>query len=319
MACRICGAEEICERVTAREMMFGSREEFDYFRCASCGTLQIAEIPDDLGRSYESSVYYSFNNYTPDPLWKNLLKRWAAVGLVGNPSAYPHGNGIADRIRRGAEPWIATIPGLTFDSAILDVGCGEGARLEKLAKLGFANLTGIDAFLPSEREGKTPGGVELIRAELSDHDRRYDCITMHHSLEHVPDPKALLAASRDRLYPRGKIFVPLPLLQEEIWEKYGADWAQIDAPRHLYLFTPDGFVDFARRAGLQTLDHGTDTLGWSLAWSEAWARDIPANNPDGSANRLPFTRSEIDAFEAEAKSLNARGKGDQGYFVLEPA
>ena len=212
MACRICGADEVSERITAREMMFGTREAFEYFRCGSCGTLQIADIAEDLGRFYASETYYSFNNSSEDPLWKNLLKRWAAVGLVGNPQAYPRGEGIADRIRRGAEPWIATIPGLTFDSAILDVGCGEGARLEKLVKLGFANLTGIDAFLPQAREGRRPSGVTLIRGELNSHDRKYDCVTMHHSLEHVPDPRALLETARARLNPGGKIFVRLPLL-----------------------------------------------------------------------------------------------------------
>ena len=87
MACRICGADKVSERITAREMMFGTREEFEYFCCGSCGTLQIADIPDDLGRFYASETYYSFNNRSEDPLWKNLLKRWAAVGLVGNPQA----------------------------------------------------------------------------------------------------------------------------------------------------------------------------------------------------------------------------------------
>lgn len=199
------------------------------------------------------------------------------------------------------------------------MGCGEGARLEKLAKLGFANLTGIDAFLPQAREGRRPSGVTLIRGELNSHDRKYDCITRHHSLEHVPDLKALLETARARLNPGGKIFVRLPLLQDEIWAKYGADWAQVDAPRHLYLFIPEAFVSLAGRAALKCIAHGTDTLGWSLAWSEACARDIPSNNLDGTANALPLTKQEISAFEEQAKALNARDKGDQGYFVLEPA
>ena len=199
------------------------------------------------------------------------------------------------------------------------MGCGEGARLEKLAKLGFANLTGIDAILPPTREGRRPSGVTLTRGELNSHDRKYDCITMHHSLEHVPDPKALLETARGHLNPGGKIFVRLPLLQDEIWAKYGADWAQVDAPRHLYLFTQEAFVNLASRAGLKGTAQGTDTLGWSLAWSEAWARDVPSSNPDGTANALPFSKQEIATFEEQAKALNERGRGDQGYFVVEPA
>ncbi|MBT8432502.1 MAG: hypothetical protein KJP27_08430 [Altererythrobacter sp.] len=78
MACRICGVDEFSERITAREMMFGSREAFEYERCGVCGTLQIVDMPDDLERFYASEVDYSFNNFVPDPLWKNLLKSRAA-------------------------------------------------------------------------------------------------------------------------------------------------------------------------------------------------------------------------------------------------
>ena len=50
-ACRICGNARGNARFRAREMQFGTREEFDYFRCASCGCLQISEVPEDLAGS----------------------------------------------------------------------------------------------------------------------------------------------------------------------------------------------------------------------------------------------------------------------------
>ncbi|NNK45640.1 MAG: hypothetical protein HKP43_03315, partial [Altererythrobacter sp.] len=73
--CRICGADESSERITAREMMFGSREAFEYEHFSVWGTLQIADIPDDLERFNANEVYYSFNNFVPDPLSKNKPKR----------------------------------------------------------------------------------------------------------------------------------------------------------------------------------------------------------------------------------------------------
>lgn len=33
-------------------MFFGTREQFDYFVCGHCGTIQIRDIPGDLGRHY---------------------------------------------------------------------------------------------------------------------------------------------------------------------------------------------------------------------------------------------------------------------------
>ena len=301
-----------------REMMFGTRERFDYFLCEACSTLQIAQIPDDLGRYYSSETYYSFNNADREPALKRILKRFAARGMVGRPAKSPRGNGPMDRIRRGAEPWTANIEGLKFDSAILDVGCGEGARLEALARLGFSNLTGVDPFLPAGKAGTSASGVTLKQGALSDVEGRYDCITMHHSLEHFADPGAMLESARNLLSPGGAVFVRIPIFQSEIWDRYGADWAQIDAPRHLFLFSPDAFVDLTGRHGFECTARGYDTLGWSLAWSEAYSRDIPMYG-EGGKNPLPFDDLRLKRFEDQAKNLNAEGKGDQGYFVLRAA
>ncbi|MBH5323370.1 class I SAM-dependent methyltransferase [Aurantiacibacter sediminis] len=318
-ACRICGAAEFDAPVLAREMMFGTREEFVYARCQSCSTLQIGQVPDDLGRFYAGSAYYSFNDRRTDPAWKRWLKRMATAGMIGRPEAYPTGSGPVDRIRRGAEPWTALIGGLRKDSALLDVGCGEGTRLQALAELGFGNLTGIDPFLPDNKAGIAPSGVKLIRGDLLTHEGRYDCITMHHSLEHFADPAAMLHAARGLLVPGGKVFVRLPLFQPAIWERFGVDWAQLDAPRHLYLFSPQGFADFAASNGFECVASGFDTLGWSLAWSEAYAQGISMHDRDGQRNALPFSPRQLAEFEAEARALNADREGDQGYFVLQPA
>ena len=50
--CPVCGAETDWEPYSIREMMFGSREAFDYGRCRSCGSIVIARVPPDLGRHY---------------------------------------------------------------------------------------------------------------------------------------------------------------------------------------------------------------------------------------------------------------------------
>ena len=50
--CSICDNDEDNVSYTAREMMYGSREEFPYFQCSRCSCLQIAKVPDDLARFY---------------------------------------------------------------------------------------------------------------------------------------------------------------------------------------------------------------------------------------------------------------------------
>lgn len=71
--CRVCdnGSGNRLHRV--REMLQGKRDEFDYLECASCGTLQIREVPE-LGPYYEGG-YYSMRASGVDTTTGGGLKR----------------------------------------------------------------------------------------------------------------------------------------------------------------------------------------------------------------------------------------------------
>ena len=55
--CRICGWTGDAETLTVREMMYHTREEFQYFECGNCHCLQITEVPDNLADYYGDSYY----------------------------------------------------------------------------------------------------------------------------------------------------------------------------------------------------------------------------------------------------------------------
>jgi SAM-dependent methyltransferase len=48
---------------------------------------------------------------------------------------------------------------------ILDVGCGGGALLDRLARVGFNNLFGADPIIAADVE--TSSGVSLVKQYLS--------------------------------------------------------------------------------------------------------------------------------------------------------
>ena len=62
--CVVCAMAGEAATFAAREMYFGTRERFDYFECAHCGTVQIARVPADLSRHYPAE-YYSFSAMKP--------------------------------------------------------------------------------------------------------------------------------------------------------------------------------------------------------------------------------------------------------------
>ncbi len=57
--CRICGRRNRNRTYTVKEMMYGTREEFEYFVCDRCKCMQIANVPGNLGDYYRDD-YYSF-------------------------------------------------------------------------------------------------------------------------------------------------------------------------------------------------------------------------------------------------------------------
>ena len=98
---------------------------------------------------------------------------------------------------------------------VLDVGCGGGILSESMAGLG-ATVTGIDLsekalqvarlhLLESEKQvDYRKVAVEDLAAELPGH---YDVVTCLEMLEHVPDPRSVIAACAKLVKPGGWVFL----------------------------------------------------------------------------------------------------------------
>lgn len=109
--CRACGTEGEHSGYAVKEMFFGTREEFMYFECSHCHCMQIKDVPNDMGKYYDSD-YYSMKTVRD----KNL-----------------------------------EFPKVTKTSGkVLDVGCGTGSFLIERAKQGFGELYGCDPFIKED-------------------------------------------------------------------------------------------------------------------------------------------------------------------------
>ena len=134
---------------------------------------------------------------------------------------------------------------------------------------------------------------------------------LNHSLEHVPDPGATLAAVRRRLAPGGHCLVRVPIVPSEAWDRYGADWVQLDAPRHLTVPSERGLVTAAERRGLRLVDATHDSGGIQFWGSEAYQRGLTLAE---GARRTAWMAKQRARWRARA--LNARRRGDQASFLF---
>ena len=78
-----------------------------------------------------------------------------------------------------------------------------------------------------------------------------DAITLHHVIEHVPDPIALLRECARILRPGGKLAVATPNVESLGHRLFGRCWLALDPPRHLHLFSMPALRACVRKAGLQ--------------------------------------------------------------------
>jgi SAM-dependent methyltransferase len=314
--CRLCQAP--CQGpVAAREMMLGKRDRFDYYACSGCGALEISAYPEDLGAYYPDS-YYSLTRRGGGsrlPRLSRWLKHHRAARELG--ALDPIGALLVRwRGRRECYGWLR-FAGAGFDSSILDVGCGDGRLLRLLRDDGFTRLEGVDPFT---REAHRQQDGFVIRRDLTEARGPYDVVLMDDSLEHMPDQAGVLAAVRKVCGPRSTVCVGVPLVGEA-WLRYGADWIQLDPPRHLYLHTERSLSRLASQAGFTVADVLFDSTAFQFWGSEQYRQDIPWNDrrsPAQDPRSTLFSSDQMRAWEEEAQALNRARTGDHATFFLRP-
>jgi 2-polyprenyl-3-methyl-5-hydroxy-6-metoxy-1,4-benzoquinol methylase len=313
MKCRICGCDTEHQTYDAREMMFGYRDAFRYFQCSKCRCLQITNYPPHISNYYPDN-YYSFQPISCQKRIKRCLLRmrdryaFSGRGLIGKLlySKYPR-----------SDLWCLSLLPIEKDTKILDVGCGAGALLYSLRGFGMTNLLGVDPF--NAKHIQYENGLTIHKKGIHDIEGQWDMVMFHHSFEHIPDPAGTLEAVYGLLTPDGHCVIRIPTVSSYAWKHYGVNWAQLDAPRHLYLHSVDSMNILAEQAGLDLQKIVYDSTSFQFWGSEQYIKDIPlrdnrsyAVNPKASI----FSKKEISAFAKRAEELNEIKQGDQAIFYL---
>lgn len=296
--------------------MFGTGGRFRYRRCDKCEALVLLDIPESMDPYYPSDYYSlaefalpgkrSFLARSRRRLWMNLLLR-SPIALV-------------DRlVEAGRAPefarWLAGRR-VSARASVLDVGCGSGWLLVEMRQYGFTRLLGIDPYLAKSRD---VAGVRLEPRTLDELSGTFDVVILDHSFEHMGGARRVLGAIRNVLAPGGTVVIRTPVADSFASREYGANWVQLDAPRHLEIPTEAGIGWASRAAGLRVVRSYRDGSEFQFWGSEQYCLQIPLSAPkswfvDQAAS--PFTQSQINAWEEQARELNERGEGDQATFVL---
>ncbi|MDJ0599889.1 MAG: class I SAM-dependent methyltransferase [Crocosphaera sp.] len=319
--CNICFNLQSNQSYWVKEMMFGYRDEFEYFQCSQCGCLQIKDIPKNLSKYYPKS-------YFEQPK-KHLLKKENAVKqlLIKERNKYLIGeNNLLGFLINSQYPATEKTPvfcgwdwrkdfktySLNLQSSLLDVGCGHGSLLYYLRKQGCSNLTGVDPYI---EEDIYTEGIKIYKKELEKLDSQFDFITLHHSFEHMDDPLRVMENLYRLLKNDRYLLIRIPVASSFAWKKYGVNWCQIDAPRHFYLHTPNSMNILAQKVGFTIKNIVYDSTDFQFLVSEKYLRDIPLKDRTHTQTSL-FSQETLQNFVNQAQELNQKQEGDQACFYL---
>jgi SAM-dependent methyltransferase len=203
------------------------------------------------------------------------------------------------------------------DYQILDIGCGSGKLLLRLKKKGFSNLTGIDPFLHEDIFYRN--GVNILKKEIKDVEGHFDFIMLHHSLEHMSNPLETFENLYRILKPDRFVLIRTPIASSYAWKKYGANWVQLDAPRHLFLHTSKSIEIMVHKVGFEINDIIFDSTEFQFLGSEQYMRNIPLRDERSYKTKLTegfFSDEEFQYFKEKAAELNKNCEGDQACFYL---
>ncbi len=262
--CPVCGEPGKALYEGLQDRLFSAPGEWSLSRCGNhdCGLIWLDPMPEprDIGKAYLD--YYTHGIGDPR---KSGLQRWID-GVVEGYLHHRYGYDCPGSSAANFFWWLLYgLPGKRIDAdfsvfwqsskpggRLLEVGCGSGAMLAQLKRRGW-RVHGLDLD-PSAVDAAKSRGLRVDLGHLSEQaypHASFDVVVMSHVIEHVHDPRALLAEVRRVLAEGGQLVLLTPNNQS-LWHRcFKASWMSLDPPRHLHIFNVATMQRLIREVGYQ--------------------------------------------------------------------
>lgn len=183
---------------------------------------------EDLGRYYETGEYISHNNKKEG--LTDLLYHWVREYSLRKKL------GLINRL-------------VPAKGRLLDYGAGTGHFLSVARKDGW-QVEGVEPSGEAREVARKENQLSLTDPEDYRWASSFEAITLWHVLEHLPDLQGHLKRFSGALTPGGCLVIAVPNHESADSKKYGASWAALDVPLHLYHFKKSNIEDLAGQYGL---------------------------------------------------------------------
>jgi SAM-dependent methyltransferase len=264
--CPACGAVE-AERV-------GEKDRFAMSRCRACGTLYVAQLPG-AGEVEDYDSYYGEENLAvPDFINKRL-----------------------DEIIAGFEPY-------RQNGLLLDVGCGAGTFMQGARRAGW-DAVGVEVSATAAEHNRAEG-FEVFNGELADArypEGRFDVVVLSEVLEHVAEPREMLAEVLRVMRPGGLLWATTPNGRGFSARALGLKWSAVSPPEHLHLFSRGAVESLLDEVGFVRARVVTE--GFNPFELVGALRGRPAPSVHAASNERVKSAYELNEFLTEGGARRA--------------
>jgi 2-polyprenyl-3-methyl-5-hydroxy-6-metoxy-1,4-benzoquinol methylase len=137
--------------------------------------------------------------------------------------------------------------------SLLDYGCGTGHLINYAQSKGW-KVTGIEPDPDARKIAANAINEDRIFSTIDRlENARFNVITLFHVLEHIHDLNSTVSKLVESMSDQGVLVVAVPNHNSYDAQKYKADWAAYDLPRHLYHFDSNSISRLAKKNGLKVV------------------------------------------------------------------
>lgn len=249
-ACPACGSSARHPRPFRVRDYLGSGGEdvWNLWRCAGCASLLLDPRPDDASLPLAYGGYYTHAQAPAESAPRGLARLvWALFnGYLGarfdwrrEPCA-PAGRWLCAAVPPlalkldyfGRHLFARCFPGRGL---LVDIGCGNGEFLAQARDMGWRTY-GVEPDAQAAAACRVRG-LEVLQGTVTElpveRQGTADAVTLSHCIEHVPDPRAVLAAAWRLLRPGGGIWIATPNPGGLGVRVFGSAWRGLEPSRHL--------------------------------------------------------------------------------------
>jgi 2-polyprenyl-3-methyl-5-hydroxy-6-metoxy-1,4-benzoquinol methylase len=328
--CLLCGDAGTLLYDHLTDRLFGSLGEWRLVRCPHDGLVWLnprparQEISKIYSKYYTHSVSDSSNGHSQSIRSELRVAicaamagaenrqrwHWKAIGKIA--TIFPPTRELG---RMGARCLTQKQKG-----KLLDVGCGDGRFLNLMRSFGW-DVRGVEPDAEAARIARDVYNLTVDCGTLDDiriPPSSVDVVTLHHVIEHAPNPIELLQHCRRILTSSGLLVLVTPNLNSIGHRMFCRNWRDLDPPRHFYLFNSRTLSECVIRSGFGILSRRTSGR-WAYEIGK-FSRALSSNHVSIAAPRM-YDKVAGLGFQLAESALKAfqPGSGEELVLLARPA